>query len=60
MAISELELAPASVEQLETWSRERSEDELHNLLGRRMAAVALDNIDADDDDEAGLYDLMTV
>ena len=63
MSHQNLEFAPVTVEEVATWERERSSEELHSLLGRRMAAIAVDNIDAADDDEgvdAGLFDLMTV
>jgi hypothetical protein len=43
-----------------TWTRQRSTEEIHNLLGRRMAALTLENVEVDDDEEFALYDLMTV
>jgi hypothetical protein len=43
-----------------TWTRERSTEEIHNLLGRRMSALTLEFADVEDDEEVGLYDLATV
>ena len=43
-----------------TWTRERSTEEIHNLLGRRLSALALENVDIEEDEEFALYDLMTV
>lgn len=45
---------------LATWTRERSTEEIHNLLGRRLMALTLENVDVEDDEEFALYDLMTV
>lgn len=43
-----------------TWTRQRSSEEIHNLLGRRMKALALENVDLEEGEEIALYDLMTV
>ena len=62
MSLSELQLAPVSVETLESWNRERSTDELYTLLGRRMGAVALDTVSDEESsyEDAQLFDLATL
>jgi hypothetical protein len=49
-----------SLGDIATWTRERTAEEIHGFLGQRMAALALENVDIEDGEEAGLYDLMTV
>lgn len=60
MALATTQSNQVTVDDIMTWTRQRDDNEIHGLLGRRMAAIAMDSADADDDEEAGLYDLMTV
>jgi hypothetical protein len=43
-----------------TWTRERSSDEIQNFLGRRMNALSVEYAEVEDDEQVGLYDLVTV
>ena len=43
-----------------TWTRERSNDEIQNFLGRRMNALSVEYAEVEDDEQVSLYDLVTV